>query len=339
MRPPPLSTRTSATGAVLPLLDRDGAVRLVVVAKQRFRLGRASRPQRVPGAEIRPVDVPWEPDSPVSSIRFPGDACVRKPGTDVVVCADAMAPGGQAVRDLDVRVRVGTMEKRLKVFGLRVWYGGLGGTGLSEPQPFVRQPLRWEFAWGGMDVGDPKRAVQEPRNPVGRGLAARAESLLGQPAPHVEDPGHLIQTPGSRPPPAGVAALGPHFAQRLRHAGTMNQQWQDTRAPLVPADFDERFHQVAVPELVSPSHLRGGEPVECVGLHPLGPMVFELPRLSFAAEARTDGRWAEARPVLDTVMLFPNVWELELTWRTSFPAPDRIDRVDSVRLFEKEAVA
>ena len=335
MNPPGLERQTSAAADVFPLLAKTGALQLVVVARQRFRVV-AGRPERIPGAEIRPVDVPWEEDSPKSSLRAPGDRFISKPGTDVIVVADAISPGERPVRDLEVGVRVGPLQKTLRVLGLRAFFTTLGSVSLTPPQSFVRQTLRWEDAYGGMDVSDPKQAVQEPRNPCGRGLAIRPESLVGQPAPHVEDPQHPYTGPRSRPPPAGLAPLGPHFAQRLRWAGTMDQRWADERCPLPPADFDDRFNHCAVTELTSPRPLGRGEPVECIGLNVAGPLRFALPPGDFVVEGRVSGRRFELPLRMDLVQLEPNVSQLELSWRASLAVPDDLQVVTGLTLREVE---
>ena len=335
MNPPGLERETSAAADVFPLLGKTGALHLVVVARQRFRLVEGL-PERIPGAKIRPVDLPWEEGSPRSSLRAPGDRFIAKPGTDVLVVADAISPGERPVRELEVGVRVGALQKTLRVLGLRAFFTSLGSVSLTPPQPFVRQTLRWEDAYGGMDASDPKQAVQEPRNPCGRGLAIRPESLVGQPAPHVEDPAHPYTGPRSRPPPAGLAPLGPNFVQRLRWAGTMDQRWADERCPLPPADFDDRFNHCAVPELISAKPLAEREPVECVGLHPAGPLRFPLPAGEFVLEGRISGQRFEQPLRMDLVQLEPNVGELELSWRTSLPVPDDLQAVTGLTLREAE---
>ena len=50
-------------------------------------------PGRIPGAQVRLVDEPWEPEAEKSSIRYPSDLFLRKPSTDVVVVGSAVAPG------------------------------------------------------------------------------------------------------------------------------------------------------------------------------------------------------------------------------------------------------
>ena len=73
----------------------------------------------------------------------------------MVVVGEAVAPGEAPVQELDVHVLVGPVRKSLKVFGPRIWYGGLAGLALTPPRPFTRQPLRWEHAFGWMDTADP----------------------------------------------------------------------------------------------------------------------------------------------------------------------------------------
>src|SRR5262249_22682173 len=103
----------------------DGGSILVAIIKQRFHVDHRSQVARVGGAEVRLADQPWDEEKPdKSSVKFPADACIRKPGTDVIVTGSAVAPGKRKVTSLDVRVRVGPVERRLRVFGLRVWYKG-----------------------------------------------------------------------------------------------------------------------------------------------------------------------------------------------------------------------
>lgn len=333
---PALNTRTPATVRILPQLGREGAPCIVVVIKQRFTFSRTGQVLREPGAQVRLVDEPWEPDAEQSSIRLPSDLCLRKPGTDVVVAGRAVAPGARPVKELDVKVRVGPVSKRLKVFGTRVWYPGLVGLTLSAPQPFHALPLRWEYAYGGMDTSNPKRPAHEPRNPLGRGVAADPDTLKHQPGPQIEDPDDLISSPRSRPAPAGVGAIGPQFEPRLRYAGTYDDAWQKERMPLPPRDFDERHNQVAAPGLICPAHLRGGEPVELVGLCEEGPARFELPRMVFHVGSRTPRGSPEHRPELDTVLLQPDERAFELTWRATVPVPKRARELEAITVFEKE---
>jgi hypothetical protein len=335
MNVPDLNTRTDATVRLLPKFGLDGAPCYVVVIKQRFAVQPMGAVRREPGAKVRLVDEPWDPDVPESSIRYPSDACLRKPSTDVVVVGSAMAVNAQPVAELDVLVRVGPVSKQLKVFGLRVWFKGALGMTLTPPKPFQSVPLLWENAYGGMDTSNPKALAHEPRNPVGRGVVSDPDLLLHKPGPQIEDPADLIRNARSKPAPAGVGAIGPGVEPRLRYAGTHDDRWQKERMPLPPLDFDERHNQVAAPGLICPGYLGGGEPVALVGLSEDGPLEFELPKLAFYVGSETADGAQEHRPALDTVLLEPNERAFELTWRAIVPVPKRARELRSVTVYEK----
>jgi hypothetical protein len=332
---PVLSRSTSATVDLLPALAGDGGQLWVVVIKQRFVVTARGGLQRVPGAEVLAADEPWEAEAEASSVRRPSDACPGKPGTDVVVVGNAVAPDRVPVRELDVVVRAGPVQRALHVTGLRVWYRSMAGLALTPPEPFEEVPLRWEYAWGGTDLSDPKRAVMERRNPVGRGVASDPEKLVHQPGPQIEAIDAPITAHARRLTPAGVGAVAPHWEPRIGFAGTMDERWQKERMPLRPVDFDERHYLVAAPGLSSPRPLVGGEEVQLHHMSPGGPLRFELPRLTFGVA--TVGRRRERtdhRPSLDTVVLFPGERAVEVTWRTALRAAGHEPR--DVLVFEKE---
>jgi hypothetical protein len=337
MNPPPLSKATTATVELLPQLAASGDAVIVTVVKQRFQVTPAGRTERVSGAKVNVADIPWDEDEPeTSSIKLPSDLCLHKPSTDVIVVGSAMAKGGPRVRELDVGLRVGSMKKVLRVFGPRVWYRGLVGVALSAPEPFEQLPLRWEYAWGGRDDSDPKKPLEESRNPVGRGIARDPAKLVHQPGPAIEDVAHLISTSRSAPPPAGLGAIGRHWLPRKKYAGTFDEAWKKTRMPLPPADADARFEQSAPPDQIAPAYLRGGEPV---GMHNLcveGPLVFELPRLAFFVGGRLDGKLIERRTVMDTLVLFPAEKAFEMTWRATVTVPRPSRRLEAIQVHERK---
>jgi hypothetical protein len=265
---------------------------------------------------------------------------VRKPSTDVIVGGAAMAPHRAEVTTLDVHVRVGPVQKSLRVFGPRAWYkSGLGKMGLTSPQPFTEQMLQWEYAWGGSDYeSDPTKPLEEPRNPNGRGLVRDHDTLAGTLGPAIEDPAHPIESHRSRPPPAGVGAIGRHWVPRRHYTGTFDDAWMQERMPLLPLDFDERFNQVAQPEMVTREPLRGGERVEILNMNEEGPLQFELPKLRFFAGIQTDAAMREAPVQLDTVMVEPNARTFDLTWRAVVRFPRFAHQIRFVQVHEKRLV-
>ncbi len=336
MIPPELSKRTEAAVELIPQLDKDGSTKVIVVIKQRFSVRPSGKVTMAPGAQVRPVAEPWDPDHPESSsAKWPSDVCLRKPSTDVIVVGNALAPLRQRVTELDVLVRVGPLKRQLRVFGLRVWYRALGGISLTPPQPFEEVPLRWEYAFGGSDVSNPKKPAVEPRNPFGRGMACDPAKLIHQPGPQVEDPADLIHSQRSRPAPAGVGPVAPHVLPRSRYAGTHDGRWEKERMPLPPLDFDDRHNQIAPPELIAPDYLRGGETVQLVNVCADGPLQFELPKRTFGVTSRANGSRVEHRAVLDTVVLEPNARAFELTWRAAVPVPPKARDLAEIQVYEK----
>lgn len=313
------------------LLDVEGE-RLVAMVKASFELPPGGQELEIAPEErnrgLRLADIPWgEPE--VSSIAYPADLCIRKPGTDVIVVGKAYAPRDQPVPAFDVRVEVGALARSLRVTGPRVW--AASGQSLTKPAPLAELELRYEYAWGGYDDSDPDDVVEEPRNPIGRGKVRDPATLTHAPAPQIEDPAHPITTFRTEPAPAGLGAIGRHWEPRRRYAGTYDAAWLETRAPLPPDDLDDRHHLCASPGLTSSAPLKGGEPVRLLNLLPGGgARQFALPKLVVEIEfRRPDAEPVLLRPYLDTVLidlLETNADKppaVELVWRASIKAPRR----------------
>ncbi|KAB2967933.1 DUF2169 domain-containing protein [Zoogloea sp.] len=260
-------------------------------------------------------DVYWG-DPASSSLRAAADLTLLKPSTDVLLLGRAVAPAGP-VQSMEVALRVGTLSRRLRVFGERVWQREGEGWRPSAPRPFERLPLRWELAFGGQSRAHPDHPPEaELRNPVGRGFVASWDTdPAGLPLPCIEDPEALLRHPHERPEPAGMAPVAAAWAGRARHAGTYDAAWQKSRAPYLPLDFDPRFFQVAPPALIAPQRLVGGESVELDGMTGGGRVGFTLPRPDLHLAFDFAGRHIAAEPLLDTVLIEPDMARLQMVWR------------------------
>ncbi len=292
------------------LADKDGE-KLCAIVKATFEL--AEGPPRgadgsfvvAPKARrrgVRAADVPWgEPEK--SSILFPSDLCLRKPATDVIVVAAAHAPGGQAVSSFDAGVRLGKASKVVRVTGPRVWVHA--GDAITEPRPVRSLEMRYDWAFGGRDTSDETKVVEDARNPVGLGVLADLAGLDRTRAPQIEDPMDPIKTARSRPKPAGLSAIGRDWEPRRKYWGTLDKQWLEQRAPLLPADFDDRANLAATPELTVSPLLVGGEEGALTNLTPEGGAIgFVLPRVRLDLGFRVKGREPAAfSPAIDTVIL------------------------------------
>jgi hypothetical protein len=192
-------------------------------------------------------------------------------------------------------------------------------------------PLRYERSFGGT-----AGAQYEARNPVGLGFYESERKALDNPLPYIEEPQSLVRHWSERPEPCGFGPVARNWQPRLGLAGTYDAAWVERRAPLWPADFDERFFQVAPPGLRATPHLRGGEPVMLEGVSPDGPIAFSLPSYRLLARCTFARRVERRLMTLDTVYLEPDERRLVLIWRATFAAHRELATHErtSVRLLE-----
>jgi hypothetical protein len=337
MDEPVLYNHTAFHVSVLPILDREGAQCRVVIAKATYAI--------VPGVglkiaqeqrEARYGDDLWgAPEIP--DIRLPGDLCAAKPGTDVIVSGFAVPPLAPSTRYVDVIIRVADRMKVLRVHGEREWRKSPLGVVPGPSAPLRRTPLAWSRAYGGTDLSDPKRPLEEPRNPVGSGVTRDADRLVGSPAPQIEAPDEPIGRAGGGFAPVGCAPLGRHFGSRRKTMGTYDKAWLNSIYPARPQDYREEHENCAPDDLVFRSPLRGGEPVVLTGVHSAGPLAFTLPKYRWLIEAAIDGQVLERRPHLDTVVLDTSAMLVELVWRGLYRCPPKMrNRFNAIRAQAKE---
>jgi hypothetical protein len=324
---PELINRTPLAMSLLFLgREPDGLLHGVALVQGTWRIGSDGALQLV---ELQPEPLiagQWLGDPADSSLRFEPQTAVAKPGCDVVLLGHAVAPGGRPVTSLPVRVAVGGMHKEAMVFGDRSLQRRMMGLSIGAPQPFERIPLIYERAFGGWDRrhDDPSQHRCEMRNPVGVGFRDPRLPAVEEPRlPNIEDPSRLYKGYGDAPPPCGFGFVSPGWMPRSAFGGTYDAEWARSRAPLLPADFDPRFHNAASAGLVATA-LRGDEPVRLEGVSPVGPCVFKLPGVPppwYAWSLRRNARQS-APLVLDTVLIDMDQRRLSLQWRGAFALPD-----------------
>ncbi len=320
----------------------------VVVARGTFRLSPTD------GLELADVQRPL-----VMSDIYAGDphetpqiACTDlapfKPGTDVTFVGSAHSPDGQPHRSWECGLTVGSVGRRLRVTGPRVWKAKarrtwvglldptkewvLDGWALTEPEPVTEVPIDWRLASGGPLYGsEAESQTHDARNPIGRGHVdgRRFPDVQEWPAPQIEDFTAPVCSPSDDREPVGLGPVSPFWSTRLRHAGTFDAAWKSERHPLMPADFDFAFWQAAPKGLVANPWLESDEPFKLENLVSGRPVVRgRLPGLRLAVEIDQGTGPARGPMVLDGVHFefTPEAERVSLTWRVGFPWPERKGR-------------
>jgi hypothetical protein len=330
----------AATMLILP--DRAGIESLLVVVKGTFDLATGSR-----AADQEPLieaDT-WSGEPGRSELLAAHDLALEKPGTDVLVVGDVVAPAGREVTSLEVALRVGPLRKEWRVVGERQWRRTWLGWRPTPPAPFTRVPLRWELAAGGHDVDpadphNPALAVCDRRNPVGIGLhhPHQRAAWRGAPLPRFEPLAQPIRRRRDRPEPINAGPIAPTWMPRASYAGTYDAAWQQRRAPFLPTDFDPRFFQAAPPDQIITPHLQGGEPILLSGFSPAGEVRATVPSAKPAAVLRWQDGTTQALPlILDTLVLQPQAGRCTATWRGLVPLGTRTFQVSEIALDVPEA--
>jgi hypothetical protein len=305
---------------------RDGTEIWLVAVKCTFDVldGGSTQPSAVQPPALQMAEYYGEPGQ--SSVRYESDLALAKTTTDILMVGEACAPNDVPVTQLDVGFRVGDLQKVLRVHGDRNW----GPLGPTAPAPFLRMPLVYERAFGGVDRRSPEPDRDwEWRNPVGCGFAVAGDHAVGTPMPNIEWIDQPIRQWSDRPPPAGFGAIAAHWQPRVRFAGTYDEHWARTRQPLWAADLDVRYFQCAPEDQQAARFLRGGEPVVLLNVSPRGTLRFALPRVRLGFETffyDGDSEIHRHRQ-LHTVILEPGFPRVSLVWQSALPCHFKVQKL------------
>jgi len=285
------------------------------------------------------ADEPWDPENAErSSLKHAGEVLLAKPSTDVIVTGTARPPGGEPRQEWDcgVEVRRGGETKlayRAQALGPRRWrHTSAKGWVLTEPEPTLEVPIRYELSYGGAyqeaapEQGEPTWVVYHP-NPSGTGFfdERALDPAIEYRAPQWQPRAHPVTQPNHEVPLCGFGPVARPWASRLKYAGTYDDAWlEKTREEVAQglpsdyaADFDPRFFQCAHPELIAPSYLEGDEEIVLTGLMPgAGPYAIQLPgvRVITGLESGKGDRLVKGLP-LDTVHIDLDAATVNLCWR------------------------
>jgi hypothetical protein len=337
---------------VLPGQSPDGAYILSVLLKRTYDIAHGKRCRRA--AEDQPL-VPGDEhfgDPMNSSVRNESDFVPFKLATDVVLNGQAYAPSGKPVGELIVTLIVGRHRKDLAIIGDRVarYREGMDPA-FSHPEPFAEMEIRYERAFGGVDIySDRTLACPYSRNHMGRGFAIRniKEVVDNLPLPNIEDPndrltperlciGHFIHM-DALPMPQGFGWFLKYWRPRALYAGVMPADkatanaLRDIYAKAVPAKDRALYDQTALPDMdfrffngasagLALPYLAGDEGIRAINLTPEEDLVFGLPQERPRIGLDIGFGRKEPEVVLHTVMVRMTDRQVDLVWRGAVPYP------------------
>ena len=276
-----------------------------------------------------------------SSLKYESDLQGLKVCTDVLVNGNAWARGVKPAAQVDVRLRVGTIDKTLRVFGDRIWKRGLlGNLSISRPIPFESVPITFERAFGGWDRSANKEQNHRVdfRNPIGTGFSLSKKNCEGMRLPNIEYPHRLIKSWRDRPNPAGFNVVDLAWSPRKEYAGTYDEDWKQKRFPLWAIDFDQRYYNCAPADQQYPGFLRGGEQVGLLNLSKQSQITFSLPKIYPVFVTRFGRESVNHRAKLCTVIIEPNIPRVIMVWQTSLVCNHKVDELDVTTVSEKRII-
>jgi uncharacterized protein YjbI with pentapeptide repeats len=238
------------------------------------------------------------------------DEGLSKPKGEVLVTGRCHPPGGEPQAVSFVRLKLGSVDKRLAVLGDRRF--GTGGIP-TEPEPFTEMPVDWAHAYGGAGFA---------ANPLGKGFGAveGPDGTKSHPMPNIEEPGRLMVNPSDKRTPVGFGAYELTWPQRYSKVGTYDTEWFETRFPGVAKDLDPTFYNAAPEDQRIQGYFTGDETFLIENMHPTKPRLEgSLPPIVIRAFVTQRGEAGEAfREIptrLETIRLFPHAEKGVLVFR------------------------
>jgi hypothetical protein len=261
-----------------------------------------------------------------SALMQQTDLTPGKIGTDVTFLGASYPAHGPA-EEWRCELLIGPVSKSLRITGPRHFVpqvqrrwgrSRVSGWALGQADRTGTVAMDWRLAYGGAPAADMQDAEPDARNPIGCGNLGGVEPERGM---TVKAPQIIPLSGPLDKSPVGLGPVAPFWKGRADHAGTYDQNWQDTRHPLLPRDFDPRFWQCAPPDQIAIPFLLGDEGYRLTALSPEFPEAIGwLPDMALAVQTNA-GAWR--RLDLDGVHFdWRADHRITLTWRTRFPLPD-----------------
>ncbi len=313
-----LANLTSFPAALSVGRDARGQMEVSVSVKASFTWDRRGAVMPIEAMPLREKDE-LEGEGVAAGLAAAAEVGAPKPRLDVLLAGELVfrAP----ITEINVALSVGNrLRKVVRVVGERVWQSGGAKIAPSRPRAVSRLPISWTRAFGGCDAVD--STFFEPRNPAGSGVVKRPHALEGKPAPNFEDPRQPLTSSKDRPPPSGFGPVAAHWQPRVKLAGTYDEKWKKDRCPLLPADFDPAFFNIAPSDQQLPGYVVG-ETVRLDGMTEDGVDSFTLPELKVPVAFRSRTDMLQTYTRVDTIVIEPAEKRFSIIARAAYvPKPN-----------------
>ncbi|MES9941151.1 MAG: DUF2169 domain-containing protein [Candidatus Thiodiazotropha sp. 6PLUC2] len=315
----------------------DGHELLVIITKGTFNI-----PKQGEFAELTEKQKPlviadlYSGEPGYSSPLYELDYAPFKRHCDVLLLGSAYAPGGTPVTNVDVNLKLSTLNKSFRVTGSRNWEAGKFAIRPGYPAIFDKMPISYDQAFGGIDNHHKNINKHSAfmKNPVGRGyhLQLNKSFIDGSPMPSTEQLNQPVTIPNGQYIPMSFGPVGRYWTPRLALAGTYDEAWVNNKYPLPPADFDTAYFQAAPVDQQIP-YPQGGETVFLQNLTPQGETIFNLPEIEMPVTFfYKGGKQVKKSAFIDTITLEPDESLFTMTWRTYIPLTDSILEIPQVEI-------
>jgi hypothetical protein len=245
------------------------------------------------------------------------DLTPPKPLFDLLVAGYVVPPENHRKPQIKACVRIGHQQTILEAHVPRYWKPGLVN---HSPEPLsktlYRVPVSYALAdWSGGFPLEP-----EPEQP----------QLL----PWLQRSGVTCHRKQHDKYPAGFGFWPENAEHRKRHSGTYGKAWQWQRMPDLPNDFDDRFYNVAHPELQLLQTPAPGTEIQLTHLSETAQLTIRMPSLELTAQVTTVGGSVLPPVPLkpDTLTIEPNHSRMSLIQRTILKMDSGERAIRSIRL-------
>ncbi len=317
----------------------------ILVAKATFSLLPGSQPELVTQDPF-PI---FAQDEKTDAGILPGDAMPRRDRVfEVILLGAAYPETGKEAASRMVELSVGTVTRRLAVFGDRRWVPSPEEPGISAPLPFQRMPLTYARAFGGscpvrfdadtvLDMEDRmnKHGLGFDAAKLARDTAAGLKSPPGfptleyqRPLPNLEDPAHPIRAWSDAPDPCCWATMPDDIGFRMAR---LIRKFGETRQPPTREEAVDQAYHRAHPDWIIALPPPGAR-VALTGLAPGPPVSFPLPDLGIAADYVLGDRTGTRELAPHMLVLLPDARRFYIVYRSAFTMSVQPDTERSFRL-------